>query len=392
MATTEEDDKYPDGGLRAWLVVFGVRYSYLMSPGFISKRSTYQEYYQESILKGHSPSSIAWIGSIQYALIFFPGLAVGRLFDLGYFRIVFLSSSALLVITTFLIAQCTEYWQFLLCQGVAVGLGCGGVYGPTYAILGHWFKKKRGLALGYMAVGSSLGGICLPIATRNLIPAVGFPWTMRIIGFMLLAVLGVSNLTMKRRLPPINVKGGLFNFAAFKSVTYTIYCISAFLVFLGILTVLTYINASASQLGTSPKIAFYYVAFSNAGSLLGRWPAGFLADRIGPLNASIPFTIFTAILTYIWPFSRSTGSLIAIAIIYGFCSGGYFALMTNPIMNLGGENDVGRRVGVFMTILACGALLGPPISGQIETATGGFRAVGLYAGLWLFPLGRYEKC
>ena len=82
----------------------------------------------------------AWIGSIQvifkfnlalsnlfitggqYSLVFLPGLVVGRLFDLGYFRLVFLISSGVLVGATFLTAQCTQYWQFLLCQGILVGV------------------------------------------------------------------------------------------------------------------------------------------------------------------------------------------------------------------------------------------------------------------------------
>ena len=59
---------------------------------------------------------------IQYSLIFLPGLVVGRLFDLGYFQSIFLGSSVLLVVATFLIAQCTQYWQFLLCQGFATGV------------------------------------------------------------------------------------------------------------------------------------------------------------------------------------------------------------------------------------------------------------------------------
>lgn len=37
----------------------------------------------------------------------------------------------------------------------------------------HWFKKKRGLALGLVALGSSIGGTLFPIAARNLIAAVG---------------------------------------------------------------------------------------------------------------------------------------------------------------------------------------------------------------------------
>ena len=44
--------------------------------------------------------------------------------------------------------------------------------------------------MGFVAVGSSLGGTLLPIAAKQLLPQVGFKWTMRIIGFVLLAVLG----------------------------------------------------------------------------------------------------------------------------------------------------------------------------------------------------------
>lgn len=60
----------------------------------------------------------------QYALVLFPGLIVGRLFDIGYFRSVLLTCSILLVFTTLLTAHCTEYWHFLLCQGIATGVRC----------------------------------------------------------------------------------------------------------------------------------------------------------------------------------------------------------------------------------------------------------------------------
>jgi hypothetical protein len=51
------------------------------------------------------------------------GLLVGRLFDLGYFRIPQITASVVLVGGTFLTAECKEYWQFLICQGVGVGVG-----------------------------------------------------------------------------------------------------------------------------------------------------------------------------------------------------------------------------------------------------------------------------
>lgn len=51
-----------------------------------------------------------------------PGILFGRLFDMGYLRLPMLFASALLVVATIVTGQCTEYLQFLLCQGVATGV------------------------------------------------------------------------------------------------------------------------------------------------------------------------------------------------------------------------------------------------------------------------------
>ena len=99
-------------------------------------------------------TSSAWIGSIQvglsvivqriilivlrndkYSLVFVPGLITGRLFDLGIFRLPIALASVTLVASTILTAQCTQYWHFLLCQGIAVGV-CNSLSGHplTYLI------------------------------------------------------------------------------------------------------------------------------------------------------------------------------------------------------------------------------------------------------------------
>jgi MFS transporter, MCT family, solute carrier family 16 (monocarboxylic acid transporters), member 10 len=51
-----------------------------------------------------------------------PGLFVGQYFDRGHLKIPLAVSSVLLAVSTLLVAQCKVYWQFLLCQGFAVGV------------------------------------------------------------------------------------------------------------------------------------------------------------------------------------------------------------------------------------------------------------------------------
>ena len=67
-------------------------------------------------------------------------------------------------------------------------------------------------------------------------------------------------------------------------------------------------------------------------------------------------------------------------IVSSFSSGSFVSLVSNPVMEFGEATDVGRRIGMMMSILSLGALAGPPISGAINTHTGGFAAVGYYAG------------
>ncbi|KAF7309935.1 MFS domain-containing protein [Mycena indigotica] len=376
---TSETD-FPDGGFRAWLIVAGTVASNASTFGFVNAWGVFQTYYEQTLLKDVSPSTIAWIGSVQYSLVFLPGLLTGRLFDLGYFKIPYATASILLVVLTFLVGQCTQYWHFILCQGIAIGLMCGTIFGPAIGIIGHWFKKRRGIALGIAATGSSIGGTIFPIATHKLIPLVGFPWTMRICGFMLMLTLGFANLVLARRLPAKDISGGLLNLRAFRNPAFTVYCVSGFIAFLGLYTVLTYIELSAVKVGVSPDFSFYLVSIANGSSLLGRVVGGIASDVYGPLNVLTPMTLIAAGMTFAWPHARSQTSLIIVAVLYGIVSGTYVSVFPIPIIAMGEVSDIGRRTGMALTIAAVGALAGPPISGAINSATGGFEAMGYYAG------------
>lgn len=108
------------------------------------------------------------------------------------------------------------------------------------------------------------------------------------------------------------------------------------------------------------------------------------------------FTTMTGIATITWPFATNESQLITIATIYGYalhlftatCSthssrfslGAYTSLYSAPLVAMGQMEDAGRRVGMFMSLIAFGGIAGPPISGAISTATGGFVVAGYYSG------------
>ena len=98
---------------------------------------------------------------------------------------------------------------------------------------------------------------------------------------------------------------------------YTYYIVGTFAAFLGLYTVLTYIDVSGTNIGLDPEFSFYLVSIANGASLLGRLGAGLIMDYFGALNTLIPFTLVAGVLTYAWPYASTKGELVIIGIFYG---------------------------------------------------------------------------
>ena len=67
--TSLSDPKsYPEGGPEAWLTVAGCSACLFVSFGWVNCIGVFQNYYTTDILRGTSPSKVAWISSLQSAL------------------------------------------------------------------------------------------------------------------------------------------------------------------------------------------------------------------------------------------------------------------------------------------------------------------------------------
>ncbi|THU83985.1 MFS general substrate transporter [Dendrothele bispora CBS 962.96] len=376
-----QTEKCPEGTLYGWLSVVGGFCFSVATLGFIVSWGTFQAYYEEFVLTDSTSSEIAWIGSLQYSLVFLPGIISGRLFDAGHFRLCLVTSSALYVTANFLIAQCTKYWHFILCQGVALGIACGIIYVPCVGIVSQWFKTKRPLAISIVSLGISIGGIIYPIIFRSLINKVGFAWTIRTTAFINVCLFAVGNMTMFPRLPPSGTMGKKWiNLNIIMSLPFITYVLCTLVAFLGLYTVLTFVSLRAVSIGFSQDLAFDLVAISNALSALGRLSGGIYALKYGAINAMIIFTSVAAVVTYIWPFVTGHAGYVVVICLYGLSSGAFVGLFPVPVAALGDLSDFGSRAGLQMTLMALGALAGPPISGAILHQHNDFGPVGIYAG------------
>jgi hypothetical protein len=194
----------------AWIVI-------ITSWGYLNSFGVFQTYYT-SVL-GISQSTVSWVGSVQLCVIFFLSTFSGRALDAGLFIPAFIIGSIFQLLGIFINSLCTQFWQILLAQGICTGIGSGIMFCPVMGLVTTYFSKKRGIAVAILTTGNSVGGAIYPIMVRELLPQVGFAWTVRIIGFMNLACLGVALAFMRPRLPP-RKSGPIVEWRAFKEIPY----------------------------------------------------------------------------------------------------------------------------------------------------------------------------
>lgn len=168
-------------------------------------------------------------------LLLFISTWTGRLTDAGYFKQVIILGTVLQILGLFMTSLSTQYWQLFVAQGVCLGLGNGCLFCPTISLVSTYFVKKRSLAIGVVACGSATGGLVFPAMVQQLLPKVGFGWTLRALGFVQLACLVICIIFAKQRLPPRR-GGPIVEWAAFKELPYTLFTAGIFFVSLTILT------------------------------------------------------------------------------------------------------------------------------------------------------------
>lgn len=106
-STLKDENYYPEGGLRAWLVVFGSFVSMVASFGIINTIGTFQAYLSAHQLRGYNQSTVGWVFSLFLFLTFFCGVQIGPIFDAKGPRVLILVGSVLLITSLMLLGLCT---------------------------------------------------------------------------------------------------------------------------------------------------------------------------------------------------------------------------------------------------------------------------------------------
>ena len=280
--------------------------------------------------------------------------------------------------------------------GVLGGVGTSLVFTSSVAAVGHWFFRTRGNATGIAATSGAVGGIIFPIMLQALFPKIGFAWATRVMGFIFVGCVILANLFVRSRLPPKPGGRVLPDFRIFRNTAFLLTTIGVFLEEWGLFIPITYLTTFSLASGAmSPTFAYQVIAIFNAGSVVGRWAPGYMADRLGRFNTMIltvgicmlaAFCLWmpAAVLVANGPESagKVKGLTIAFAVIMGFGSGSNISLAPVCVGQLCVTEEYGRYYATCYTIVSFGTLTGIPIAGAILGACNGYYwGVVLFTGL-----------
>ena len=85
------------------------------------------------------------------------GAGAGWLLDAGYLHFILIGGTLMTTLGMFMLSLCTRYWQILLAQAFCVGIGSGLLGLTSVAVIPLYFRRKRMIATGIAATGSSTG-------------------------------------------------------------------------------------------------------------------------------------------------------------------------------------------------------------------------------------------
>lgn len=114
-----------------------------------------------------------------------------------------------------------------------------------------------------------------------------------------------------------------------------------------------YIVSYSTSHSLSPSLSFAVLAVLNGGGILGRLVPPVLSDTIGRFNLLIPSVFLAGLCTMVfWIFARTTIEIMLYAVLYGFFSGAFNALIIPCIAQISDIREIGVRIGILYSIIS----------------------------------------
>jgi len=322
----------------------------------------------------------------------------GRLYDRFGAKWVIAVSTVLFSAGYALMASMHSLWQFLLYYGVLNAAGLGGTTVPIFgSVIGHWFKRRRGLAVSLAFAGSSLGQFFLLPIFSDMIHSSGWRVTILwIAGAAFMLNLTLVFVVLRRDPDKYVDEGGLASptrassvagvadltlSQAMRSRSLWMFALAMFVCGSADMLVTTHLVPMATDYGLSDGTAASMLAWLGLLGLAGILLAGPAADAIGnKLPIAITFALRVVLCVMV---IKLKGTVPFWIFSLGF---GITLLVTAPLVPtlvsaMYGTTHIGFISGFINTVHMMGGGLWAYLGGVIYDRTGSYNLALLLSAI-----------
>lgn len=288
------------------------------------------------------------------------------------------------------------YSAFLL---IAFGAGgCTSVV--TMTVVGNWFRKKVGLAMGVMMSGFGASGLVVPFII-NLIDAYDWRTTLIILGLGMWS-LGIPFSYFIRNspeaygyLPDGELSRGTVTHPeiqdseietrlgeALKDKSFIYINIAEAIRMMTTMAVATHVMPYLSSMGISRISAGLVAAAIPLFSIAGRFTFGWLADVLDKKHVMVITFCFMSMGMVAFCFVHVVWAILLFLILFPPGYGGSLVLRGAILREYFGRESLGKIVGITMGSGSIGGILGPTLTGWVFDTRGSYHFIWLlYAGI-----------
>ncbi len=310
---------------------------------------------------GWTRATLSAAASLRMFITTLFGIGAGRLTDKFGPRLVATASGLFLGLGFFLMSRISAIWQLYLVFGVITGVGMGGLWVPMISTVSRWFVKRRGMMIGIVLSGTSVGIIIVPPLATWLITTYGWRTAYTIVGLIAMIVIISATQFVKRdpaqigQLPDgrngVKVESldlparNLSLREAIRTRQFWMLCAVFGCLWFSAMAIWVHIVIHAIDLGIPAISASQILAIMGGAGIAGRILIGSVADRIGyKLSLLISFTLMVVSLLWLLV-AKELWALNLFAALFGFGSGSLAVLEAPLIAKLFGLGSLSVIMG-----------------------------------------------
>ena len=317
------------------------------------------------------------------------GILMGRLADRFGIVVPVVGGTVFLGLGYALASQATSLWQFVLAQGLFVGIASSATFAPVIADTSLWFTRRRGMAVAIIASGSYLAGTVWPPVVQHFIQRVGWRHTYLGIAVFCVATMLPLALALRRRSPLVETSPGTSPGARpsrplglSPAALQTVLIIAGLSCCVAMSMPQVHIVAYCADLGYGAGRGAQMLSLMLGFGIVSRLASGWVCDQIGGRRTLLLSSSLQALaLALFLPFDNLP-ALYSLSALFGLFQGGIIPAYAVIIREFFPPEEAGVRVATVIMATVFGMALGGWMSGVIFDLTGSYHTAFVNGILW----------